>query len=75
MQIHVKCGCDRKDCSDWALLELQGVLEIQASAQHLPLHSLPVGSLCSTQQVNMSHTIIPLSLIHEKFYKKEEAFI
>jgi hypothetical protein len=73
MQIRVKCGCDRADCSDWALLELQGVLEIQPSAQHLPLHSLTLGSLCSPAQVpiaNAHHahvasrhmTLLPLSL-------------
>lgn len=49
MQIQVKCECGASDCKEWALLELQGVLEIQPSAQHLPLHALRIGSLCRGQ--------------------------
>ncbi|KAI5056007.1 hypothetical protein GOP47_0029528 [Adiantum capillus-veneris] len=50
MQIKVKCQCGASECREWALLETQGVLEIQPSAQHLPLHSLSIGSLCRSQQ-------------------------
>ncbi|KAH7280007.1 hypothetical protein KP509_37G047700 [Ceratopteris richardii] len=35
---------------EWALLELQGILEIQPSAQHLPLNAFSIGSLCRSQQ-------------------------
>jgi len=43
MQIPVRCSCG--ECKDWAMVELQGSLEIQHSAS---LHNLTIGSLCRT---------------------------
>ncbi|KAH7277521.1 hypothetical protein KP509_39G055300 [Ceratopteris richardii] len=57
MQIQVRCECGISECREWALLELQGVLEIQPSAQHLPLNAFSIGSLCRSQQEKYYFTI------------------
>ncbi|CAN1156504.1 hypothetical protein LINPERPRIM_LOCUS20249 [Linum perenne] len=31
MQIHVKCTCGAENCPEWAITELQGVVEVQLS--------------------------------------------
>ncbi|KAJ8771483.1 hypothetical protein K2173_026660 [Erythroxylum novogranatense] len=52
MQIQVKCSCGEEDCPEWAIVELQGVIEAQASFQHR-LQNLQIGQLCrpSSQEV------------------------
>ncbi|XP_009371316.2 putative uncharacterized protein DDB_G0287975 [Pyrus x bretschneideri] len=44
MQIRVKCSCG-EDCREWAVLELQGVVEVQPQFQDR-LHNLHIGLLC-----------------------------
>ncbi|CAK9217077.1 unnamed protein product [Sphagnum troendelagicum] len=43
MQIPVKCGCG--GCEEWAMVELQGSLDIQHATS---LQNLSIGSLCRT---------------------------
>ncbi|KAF6148999.1 hypothetical protein GIB67_009618 [Kingdonia uniflora] len=45
MQIKVKCRCDKEDCQEWAIVELQGVIEAQPSFQDR-LQNLEIGRLC-----------------------------
>ncbi|XP_054804240.1 uncharacterized protein LOC129307328 [Prosopis cineraria] len=45
MQIRVKCNCGEGDCSEWAIVELQGVVEAQPSFQDR-LQNLEIGVLC-----------------------------
>ncbi|KAL3521517.1 hypothetical protein ACH5RR_019666 [Cinchona calisaya] len=45
MQIKVKCGCGEGKCEEWAIVELQGVVEAQPSFQDR-LHNLQIGLLC-----------------------------
>lgn len=44
MQIRVKCSCG-ENCPEWAMLELQGMVEIQPQFQDR-LHNLKIGLLC-----------------------------
>lgn len=53
MQIQVKCGCtsiNGAECMEWAILELQGTVEVQPELQN-QLQNLHIGDLCrsSTQ--------------------------
>lgn len=45
MQIRVKCSCGEGNCPEWAIVELQGVVELQPSV-HSRLQSLQIGILC-----------------------------
>ncbi|XP_027115630.1 putative uncharacterized protein DDB_G0287975 [Coffea eugenioides] len=45
MQIKVKCSCGQGNCPEWAILELQGVVEAQPSFQDR-LRNLHIGLLC-----------------------------
>lgn len=51
MQIRVKCGCDAKACPEWAIVELQGVVESQPSIGN-QIQDLEIGRLCCTSQVS-----------------------
>ncbi|KAM2722064.1 hypothetical protein EV2_043048 [Malus domestica] len=44
MQIRVRCSCG-EDCREWAVVELQGVVEVQPQFQDR-LHNLHIGLLC-----------------------------
>jgi hypothetical protein len=55
MQIPVKCGCG--GCEEWAMVELQGSLDIQHATN---LQNLSIGSLCHTSAVT-THTLTPLT--------------
>ena len=52
MQIRVKCKCGEGKCPEWAVVELQGVVEAQPAFQDR-LQNLEIGVLCrpSSQQV------------------------
>ena len=45
MQIRVKCKCGEGKCPEWAVVELQGVVEAQPSFQDR-LQNLEIGVLC-----------------------------
>ncbi|KAI3458173.1 hypothetical protein Pfo_014836 [Paulownia fortunei] len=45
MQIQVKCSCGEGNCPEWAIVELQGVVEAQPSIQE-GLQNLQIGVLC-----------------------------
>lgn len=45
MQIRIKCSCGAESCREWAILELQGVVEAQPSFQDR-LQNLVIGQLC-----------------------------
>ncbi|KAI4347528.1 hypothetical protein L6164_008337 [Bauhinia variegata] len=51
MQIRVKCKCGEGSCHEWAIVELQGVVEVQSPFQDR-LQNLEIGTLCrpSTQE-------------------------
>ncbi|GMI99607.1 hypothetical protein like AT5G52220 [Hibiscus trionum] len=57
MQIQVKCSCGAEKCPEWAIIELQGVVELQPSFQD-SLQNLPIGQLCRpSSQENYTFTI------------------
>lgn len=45
MEIKVKCSCGEGKCPEWAIVELQGVVEAQSSFQDC-LQNLQIGVLC-----------------------------
>eukprot|EP00262_Sarcandra_glabra_P019651 TRINITY_DN7490_c0_g1_i1.p1 TRINITY_DN7490_c0_g1~~TRINITY_DN7490_c0_g1_i1.p1 ORF type:complete len:146 (-),score=19.04 TRINITY_DN7490_c0_g1_i1:31-468(-) len=45
MQIQVKCSCGDGKCPEWAIIELQGVVEAQPSFENR-LQNLEIGRLC-----------------------------
>ncbi|PON64688.1 Chromosome transmission fidelity protein [Parasponia andersonii] len=45
MQIQIKCSCFGEKCQEWAIVELQGEVEVQPDFQH-QIQSLPIGQLC-----------------------------
>ncbi|XP_073064326.1 uncharacterized protein [Primulina eburnea] len=45
MQIKVKCSCGEGNCPEWAVVELQGIVEAQPSFQDR-LQNLQIGVLC-----------------------------
>ncbi|XAR71730.1 hypothetical protein NMG60_11018133 [Bertholletia excelsa] len=45
MQIQVKCSCGEGNCPEWAIIELQGVIEPQPAFQER-LQNLEIGQLC-----------------------------
>ncbi|KAI9091063.1 hypothetical protein K1719_028333 [Acacia pycnantha] len=52
MQIRMKCNCGEGNCSEWAIVDVQGVVEAQPSFQDR-LQNLEIGVLCrpSSQEV------------------------
>ncbi|KAL2920632.1 Chromosome transmission fidelity protein 8-like protein [Bienertia sinuspersici] len=44
--IQVKCSCGEDNCKEWAIIELQGVVEPQSQQPHLNLQNLRIGLLC-----------------------------
>ncbi|KAK8657195.1 hypothetical protein V6N13_035448 [Hibiscus sabdariffa] len=57
MQIQVKCSCGAEKCPEWAIIELQGVVELQPSFQD-SLQNLQIGQLCRpSSQENYTFTI------------------
>ncbi|KAG9441067.1 hypothetical protein H6P81_016921 [Aristolochia fimbriata] len=45
MQIRVKCSCGEGNCPEWAIVELQGVVEAQPSVGDR-IQNLEIGRLC-----------------------------
>ncbi|OVA14114.1 Chromosome transmission fidelity protein 8 [Macleaya cordata] len=45
MQIQVKCSCGEGNCPEWAIVELQGVIEVQPSFKDR-IENLEIGRLC-----------------------------
>ncbi|XVF53629.1 hypothetical protein PTKIN_Ptkin05aG0114000 [Pterospermum kingtungense] len=57
MQIQVKCSCGAEKCPEWAIIELQGIVEVQPSVQH-SLQNLQIGQLCRpSSQENYTLTV------------------
>ncbi|CAN6483263.1 unnamed protein product [Victoria cruziana] len=56
MQIRVKCNCEKENCPEWAIFELQGVIEAQPSFQG-QLQNLEIGCLCRPSQGTYTFTL------------------
>ncbi|KAI5670109.1 hypothetical protein M9H77_10473 [Catharanthus roseus] len=57
MEIKVKCSCGEGKCPEWAIVELQGVVEAQSSFQDC-LQNLQIGVLCRpSSQENYTLTV------------------
>ncbi|XP_058078106.1 uncharacterized protein LOC131226313 [Magnolia sinica] len=57
MQIQVKCSCGEGKCPEWAIIELQGVVEAQPSVENR-IQNLEIGRLChSSSQGNFTFTV------------------
>ncbi|KAL0371677.1 UNVERIFIED_CONTAM: hypothetical protein Scaly_0849300 [Sesamum calycinum] len=57
MQIKVKCSCGESNCPEWAIVELQGVVEAQPSFENR-LQNLQIGVLCRpSSQENYTFTV------------------
>ncbi|KAK9147801.1 hypothetical protein Scep_006558 [Stephania cephalantha] len=57
MQIRVKCECGESSCREWAIVELQGVVEAQPAFQDR-IQDLEIGVLCrSSSQEKYTFTV------------------
>ncbi|PIA49517.1 hypothetical protein AQUCO_01300365v1 [Aquilegia coerulea] len=56
MQIQVKCNCGDQSCPEWAVVEMQGVVEVQPSFQDR-LQNLEIGRLCRTSSQDFTFTV------------------
>ncbi|GJX40384.1 chromosome transmission fidelity protein 8 [Tanacetum coccineum] len=57
MEIKLKCGCGESNCPEWAMIEVQGVVEVQPAFQH-SLSNLQIGILCRpSSQENYTFTV------------------
>ncbi|KAE8664016.1 clathrin heavy chain 1-like [Hibiscus syriacus] len=71
MQIQVKCSCGAEKCPEWAIIELQGVVELLPSFQD-SLQNLQIGQLCRpSSQENYTFTIGYHELIGSKVALKK----
>ena len=59
MEIKLKCGCGESDCPEWAMIEVQGVVEVQPAFQD-SLSNLQIGILCRPS----SQVSLPLNITH-----------
>ncbi|KMZ67145.1 hypothetical protein ZOSMA_277G00060 [Zostera marina] len=55
MQIQVRCNCGEGDCSEWAIIELQGLVESQTSIGD-EIRNLEIGRLCHSSCLEGSYT-------------------
>ncbi|XP_010555661.1 PREDICTED: chromosome transmission fidelity protein 8 homolog [Tarenaya hassleriana] len=55
MEIRVKCGCEEEKCGEWAIVEIQGVIETQPSF-HGSLQNLEIGHLCRSDSSQETYT-------------------
>lgn len=53
MQIQLRCRCGAGDCPEWAIVELQGVVEAHPSVRN-ELRNLEIGRLCRTSEVGLA---------------------
>ncbi|PIN11006.1 hypothetical protein CDL12_16396 [Handroanthus impetiginosus] len=75
MQIKVKCSCGEGKCPEWAIVELQGVVEAQPSFQDR-LQNLQIGVLCRpSSQENYTFTIGYHELIGTKVSLKKPILV
>ncbi|OWM75626.1 chromosome transmission fidelity protein 8 homolog [Punica granatum] len=56
MQIQLKCSCGEGNCLEWAIIELQGVVEVQPGFQD-QLQDLEIGRLCRPSQDTYTFTV------------------
>nr|XP_043614092.1 putative uncharacterized protein DDB_G0287975 [Erigeron canadensis] len=57
MEIKLKCSCGESNCSEWAIIEIQGIVEVQPAFQHRLLN-LQIGLLCRpSSQENYTFTV------------------
>ncbi|XP_057489677.1 uncharacterized protein LOC130775571 isoform X2 [Actinidia eriantha] len=56
MQIQVKCNCREQNCPEWAIVELQGVIEPQPTFQDR-LQNLEIGQLCHPTSQTYTFTV------------------
>ncbi|KAL4574829.1 hypothetical protein LXL04_021668 [Taraxacum kok-saghyz] len=57
MEIKLKCSCGEANCPEWAIIEVQGVVEVQPAFQE-HLRGLQIGVLCRpSSQENYTFTV------------------
>ncbi|XP_071690699.1 uncharacterized protein [Rutidosis leptorrhynchoides] len=57
MEIKLKCSCGESNCPEWAIIEVQGVVEVQSAFQDR-LQNLQIGVLCRpSSQENYTFTV------------------
>ncbi|XP_078440245.1 chromosome transmission fidelity-like protein [Wolffia australiana] len=56
MQIQVQCACGDGGCLEWAIVELQGVVEANSSIQD-QIQNFEIGRLCCTSQSAYTFTV------------------
>lgn len=57
MEIKLRCSCGESNCPEWAIIELQGVVEVQPAFQD-HLKNLEIGLLCRpSSQENYTFTV------------------
>ncbi|CAA7399075.1 unnamed protein product [Spirodela intermedia] len=56
MQIQVRCACGEGGCPEWAIVELQGVVEADPSIGN-QLQNLEIGHLCCSSQSVYKFTV------------------
>lgn len=57
MEIKLKCSCGQQNCPEWAIIELQGVVEVQPAFQDR-LQNLQIGLLCRpSSEENYTFTV------------------
>ncbi|CAH2070261.1 unnamed protein product [Thlaspi arvense] len=55
MEIRVKCGCGEEECSEWTIVEIQGVVETQSSFEG-SIQNLEIGRLCRSDSSQETYT-------------------
>ncbi|KAL8049693.1 hypothetical protein ABFS82_06G035400 [Erythranthe guttata] len=75
MQIKVKCSCGEGDCPEWAIVELQGVVEAQPLFQDR-IQNLQIGVLCRpSSQESYTFTVGYHELIGSKVSLKKPILV
>ncbi|WOL18683.1 hypothetical protein Cni_G27478 [Canna indica] len=79
MQIRVKCNCSDEKCPEWAIVELQGVVESQSNIGD-QIHDLEIGKLCcssssSSSQPRYTFTVGYHELSGTKVYLKKPLLV
>ncbi|KAL4191682.1 hypothetical protein AMTRI_Chr07g31110 [Amborella trichopoda] len=75
MQIQVRCSCGNGDCEEWAIIELQGVVEAQPAFQN-HLQNLEIGRLChSPSEGNYTFTVGYHELLGKKVILKKPLLV
>ncbi|KAL6955956.1 hypothetical protein U1Q18_031586 [Sarracenia purpurea var. burkii] len=75
MQIQVKCSCGEGNCPEWAIVELQGVIEPQPAFRDR-LQNLEIGLLCrSSSEESYTFTIGYHELMGSKVLLKKPLLV